>query len=184
MTAVRSRTSSTFATARLLRPVVAAAFAAALVLFAGPGVLHAQNVGLEIGAKPEAVALEDLDGNPVDLARWVGKKPLVLEFWATWCPLCAALEPQLKAAKDRWGDRVDVVFIAVGVNQSPRSIRRHLERHPMPGPMLWDGAGRAVRAFKAPTTSYVVILDAAGAVRYTGVGEDQDIAEAIARIMR
>ena len=173
MTAVRTR----------IRPGLAAAFAAALIALGGPGLLHAQDVGLDIGTKPDAVAVEDLDGNPVDLGQWIGKKPVVLEFWATWCPLCAALEPQLKAAKDRWGDRVDVVFVAVGVNQSPRSIRRHLERHPLPGPMLWDGAGRAVRAFKAPTTSYIVILDATGTVRYTGVGEDQEIAEAVARVM-
>jgi hypothetical protein len=47
---------------------------------------------------------------------------------------------------------------------------------------LWDGKGRAVRAYRAPTTSYVVILDAAGAVAYTGVGESQDLVEALERI--
>lgn len=162
--------------------LVAAAFATSASAFAATA-LRAQDVGIDIGTKPDAVSIEDLDGNAVDLARWVGTKPVVLEFWATWCPLCAALEPQLAAAKGRWGDRVDVVFVAVGVNQSPRSIRRHVERHPLPGPILWDGAGRAVRAFKAPTTSYIVILDATGTVRYTGVGKDQDIAEAVARVV-
>jgi thiol-disulfide isomerase/thioredoxin len=166
------------------RSSLAVAFAASLTAFATPDALPAQDVGLDLGTKPEAVALEDLDGNAVDLAQWIGKKPVVLEFWATWCPLCAALEPQLQAAKQRWGDRVDVVFIAVGVNQGPRTIRRHLERHQLPGPILWDGAGRAVRAFKAPSTSYIVVLDASGTVRYTGVGDDQEIAEAVERVVR
>jgi thiol-disulfide isomerase/thioredoxin len=152
--------------------------------FAAPAALQAQDGGLAIGAKPAAVAIEDLDGNAVDLGQWIGKKPVVLEFWATWCPLCAALEPQLKAAKERWGDRVDVVFIAVGVNQSPATIRRHLQRHPLPGPILWDGDGRAVRAFEAPSTSFIVVLDAAGTVRYTGVGNEQDVGAAVASVMR
>lgn len=65
--------------------------------------------------------------------------------------------------------------VAVAVNQTKRSIRRHLERDPVPFPVAWDTRGRATRAFMAPTTSYVVILDAEGRVVYTGVGSDQDL---------
>ena len=141
----------------------------------------AQDVGLALGATPAAVTLQDLDGNDVDLARYIGSKPLLIEFWATWCPLCAALEPKLHAARKEHGDNLDVLVIAVGVNQTPRSIRRHMERHAMPGPVLFDGRGRATRAFLAPSTSYIVALDAKGRVVYTGVGEDQDIAAAAAK---
>jgi hypothetical protein len=73
--------------------------------------------------------------------------------------------------------------VAVGVNQSPRSIRRHLTRHELPGRLLWDGKGSAVRAFQAPSTSYVVALDASGTVVYTGLGGDQDIEAAAARAL-
>jgi hypothetical protein len=69
------------------------------------------------------------------------------------------------------------------VNQTPRTIRRHVDRHEMPGRVLFDARGRAARAFMAPTTSYVVALDAQGRVVYTGVGADQDIARAAARAM-
>jgi len=58
-------------------------------------------------------------------------------------------------------------------------VRRHVERHTLPGRVLWDGEGRAVRAFQAPSTSYVVVLDAAGKVVYTGVGAEQEIEEAL-----
>jgi thiol-disulfide isomerase/thioredoxin len=156
---------------------------ATLAALAATTPLAAQDVGIEIGAAPAAVTIEDLDGNPVELANWVGKKPVVFQFWATWCPLCEALEPRVAAAKQRFGDQVEVVFIAVAVNQSQRSIRRHLRDHPLPGPILWDTGGRATRAYKAPTTSYIVVLDAAGRVVYTGVGEDQDIVAAVARTL-
>ncbi|MGH7674347.1 MAG: TlpA family protein disulfide reductase, partial [Gemmatimonadales bacterium] len=110
-----------------------------------------------------------------------GKKPVVIEFWATWCPLCARLFPTLEAAYRRHGADVDFVVIAVAVNQSPRSIRRHLAGHPLPFRVLWDTEGRATRAFAAPTTSYVVALDAKGRVVYTGVGDEQDIELAVSR---
>jgi hypothetical protein len=53
----------------------------------------------------------------------------------------------------------------------------------MPFPVLWDGEGKATRAFRAPTTSYVVILDVNGKVAYTGVGPDQDIEAAVRRVL-
>lgn len=153
-----------------------------LAMFAGGAPLSAQSgIGLELGTTPEPVTLEDLDGNAVDLGRLVGEKPMLLQFWATWCPLCEELAPRLEAAHAQYGDDVEFIQVAVGVNQSPRSIRRHLEAHPTPARVLWDGRGRATRTFEAPTTSYIVVLDADGRVVYTGAGADQDIEAAVAK---
>ncbi|HUP88117.1 MAG TPA: TlpA disulfide reductase family protein [Longimicrobiales bacterium] len=141
----------------------------------------AQEIGLAIGSRPPSVTLTDLEGIKVDLAQYIGKKPVLLEFWATWCPLCKALEPQLTSARQRFGNKVEVIVVAVGVNQSPHSIKRHIEKHKMPGRVLWDGDGEAVRAFMAPGTSYVVMLDKAGKVVYTGAGSEQKLLPALAR---
>ncbi|MDH4044994.1 MAG: TlpA family protein disulfide reductase [Gemmatimonadota bacterium] len=150
-----------------------------LALAVLPGGLHAQDqIGLALGSMPEAVTVEDLDGNAVDLGQWIGKTPVVFQFWATWCPVCEALAPKVQAARATHADTVQFVMVAVGVNQSPRRVRRYLEQHPDMGPVVWDGKGAAVRAFEAPGTSYVVALDASGKVVYTGFGADQDIAGA------
>ena len=118
----------------------------------------------------------------MDLRGYAGKQPVVLEFWATWCPLCKALEPTLKAAHARWGGSVRFAAVGVGVNETPASIRRHLAEHPLPFPVFFDARGAAVRAYQAPTTSYIVILDRTGKVSYTGAGAEQDLAPAIARV--
>ena len=151
----------------------------ALLLAAAP--LAAQEVGLPLGATPPAAQVQDLDGNPVELSRFVGAKPVLVEFWATWCPLCAAILPRMEAARARYGTQVEFVVVGVGVNQTRATIRRHLERHPMPFAVFYDTTGAAVRAWQAPTTSYVVVLDAHGRVVYTGTGEDQDIEAAVGR---
>lgn len=143
--------------------------------------LRAQDVGLELGVTPPAALVQDLAGETADLSQlFVGKKPVLFEFWATWCPLCAKLLPRMEAAQRRYGGRVEFVVIGVGVNQTRQSMWRHLEQHPMPFRFYFDNAGAAVRAFDAPTTSYIVALDASGRVVYTGVGKDQDV-EAAAR---
>jgi thiol-disulfide isomerase/thioredoxin len=140
-------------------------------------------IGIPRGAIPPAVEIEDLDGEAVDLAQFVGEVPVLLQFWARWCDVCEALAPTMTAAYERFGDHVTFLVVAVGVNQSPRSIRRYVERHPVTGRLLWDGKGRATRAFQAPITGYIVILDAEGRVAYTGAGEDQDIVAALERVL-
>lgn len=162
-------------------------FSAVALSLGAPRLGHAQDegdMGIALGAMPPVVTIADLNGHPVDLGQVVGKKPVLFEFWATWCPLCQALLPKLEAAHARYGDRVDFVAIAVAVNQSRSSVLRHLARHPIPFRFLWDTDGNAVRAFQAPSTSYVVVLDAAGKVVYTGIGEGQDIEGAVRRVVR
>jgi len=155
-----------------------ASFVVALLLT--PALLRAQDViGIPVGETPPTVTLENLNGDSVALAQWIGKKPVIVEFWATWCPICAELLPRMEAAQKKFGDRAEFVVIAVAVTQSKNSVRRHLDKHPMPFTFLWDGNGAAVRAFQAPSTSYVAALDAQGRVVYTGVGSDQNIEAAM-----
>jgi thiol-disulfide isomerase/thioredoxin len=165
-------------------PVLRPLLFAATVLLAAAGFdrAAAQDIGLPVGTQVAPVTIEDLDGNAVDLGRYIGRRPVILQFWATWCPLCEELEPSMRAVQQRYGGNVDVLVIAVGVNQNPRSIRRHLERHSIPGTVLFDAEGAATRAFKAPATSYVVVLDRDGRVAYTGQGGDQDVAAAVGRV--
>lgn len=142
-----------------------------------------QDMGIAIGATPPAVTIQDLDGRPVNLGAMIGKQPLLVEFWATWCPLCAALMPQLDSAYARHRNKVAFVSVAVAVNESPASVKRHLAREPHAFPFLWDANGSAVRAFQAPSTSYIVLLDANGIVVYTGLGEDQNIEAALQKVI-
>lgn len=167
---------------RSVRVACAGWLVAVALAAAPPAGAQESGIGLALGSVPESAAVEDLDGNAVDLAQWVGKKPVLIEFWATWCPICKALEPELEEARRQYGDRVEFLIIGVGVSQTPRSIRRHVEEHAPPGRVLFDRRGAAARAFAAPTTSYIVVLDAQGKVTYTGSGEEQPIVEAVRKV--
>ena len=141
------------------------------------------SVSLALGTVGPGAAVEDLDGNAVDLIDYVRGKPALIEFWATWCELCEALQPQLDRIQIEHGDDLNVVAVAVGVAQTVRRVQRHLDDHDPGYPYLWDARGAAVRAYNATTTSIVVMLDAEGKVAYTGVGADQDLVGAVRELL-
>jgi hypothetical protein len=58
-------------------------------------------------------------------------------------------------------------------------VRRYVAEHQPPFRTLYDDAGTSTRAYAAPTTSFIVIVDRAGKVAYTGTGASQDLAAAL-----
>ena len=137
--------------------------------------------GIAVGAKAPGAAVELLDGTAIDLARFMGSKPVVMEFWATWCPLCRKLEPQMQALRKQYGDRAHFVSVGVPQNQSPERQQAHVTKEGMTGEFVFDRNSAAIGAYKVPHTSYVVVIDAAGTVVYTGVGAEQDLGAAMAK---
>jgi thiol-disulfide isomerase/thioredoxin len=154
---------------------------AAWVLVARP--MAAQDLGIEVGTRAPAVIVNALDGKPVNLGQYIGKTPMLIEFWATWCPNCRELMPALLDAERKYGRRVKFVALAVAINQSPERVRRFLAAHPLPHDTFYDTDGKAAGAFDAPATSYVVILDKMGKVVYTGLGGKQDLDAALKKAL-
>ena len=157
---------------------------AALVLAAVPlaSPVRAQESGIAVGADAPVVTVRDLDGKAVDLGQYIGKKPVFLEFWATWCELCEELLPRVRAAKADYGNQVEFFGVNVTVNQSRDRVRRYLEKHHPPFRTLYDDEGVSTRAYQAPATSYVVIVDRSGKIAYTGSGGTQDFNTVLRRI--
>ena len=156
----------------------------ALLLLAAPVATPAaaQDAGLEVGVKAPVVTVKDLEGTPVGLEQYIGKQPLFMEWWATWCEQCDALLPRVRAAHAELGDKVAFLGINVAVNQTPERVRRYVESSKPPFRTLYDEEGESTRAYAAPTTSYVVIVDRAGRVAYTGTGGDQEFLGALRRV--
>ena len=137
--------------------------------------------GIPVGTRAPAVVINDLDGRPLDLATVLGTRPVLIEFWATWCSLCKALLPQLETIRKRWGDAVELIGVNVTVNDSRARVKRYLEEHRPPFRALYDEKGVGARAYDVPGTSYVVVVDRSGKVSYTGSGDRQNLVAAVAK---
>ncbi|MBM3906800.1 MAG: TlpA family protein disulfide reductase [Gemmatimonadetes bacterium] len=144
---------------------------------------QAQDGGIEVGAKAPGAAVESLDGQAVDLSSVLGKEPVVIQFWATWCPTCKSLEPKMTAAQAKYAGKVRFVGVAVSVNQSPRAVQAYAAKHAAKMTHFFDRRGKAVDAYEVPATGFVVVVNKAGTVVYTGLGSDQDLDAAIKKAM-
>jgi thiol-disulfide isomerase/thioredoxin len=140
------------------------------------------DVGLKVGAEAPAAVVERLDGGTVNIADYYGRQPVVLEFWATWCPLCKKLEPSLQAARQKYAGKVTFVSVGVPANQTPEKQKAYVEDRKLTGVFTFDRSSAAMKAFAVPHTSYIVVVGTDRRVAYTGVGDDQDIDAVLAKL--
>lgn len=161
----------------------AALVATCAALAAAPATAAQDDIGISVGATAPGAVVHTLDGKSIDLSQYLGKGPVLLEFWATWCPNCKELEPTLLKLVKQYSPRVTFIDVAVSANESPERVKRYVEKYKYTHHVVYDTDGNAVTAYNVPATSYVVLVNAAGKVVYTGLGGDQDLEAAIRKVL-
>lgn len=111
-----------------------------------------------------ATPLADAQGRTVDLAQRRGK-PLVLNFWATWCPPCVEEMPELSALAALL--QPDVEIVGIGID-SAANIRQFAEKHRISYPLLIAGVAglESVRGLgnEAGGLPFTVLVDRKGQI--------------------
>ncbi len=96
----------------------------------------------EVGERAPKFALRDVDGERVRFPADAGARPVVVLFWASWCPYCKALMPHLADLKTEQGDALDVYAVNFGEQGDQREALRGMD---FPFVMLPRGDGVATR---------------------------------------
>lgn len=137
-------------------------------------------VGTEAEATFWASQFEGPNGEAVDLAAWRGK-PLLVNFWATWCPPCVEELPLLNAFYRAHAARGWQV-LGLAVDQ-PSAVRSFLQKLPLAFPVGMAGlAGTQLsRELGNPTGGlpYTVVMGADGTVLHRKIGKvsETDLAQ-------
>jgi thiol-disulfide isomerase/thioredoxin len=116
-------------------------------------------------------SLPDLQGVSHRLADWRGR-PLIVNFWATWCEPCRSEIPVLEALRhENAGNRLEIVGIAV---DHPASVIKLVKELGIEYPVLVGERGglEAVAAFGVDTVlPFTVFADAQGRIVTLKIGE-------------
>lgn len=148
--------------------------AAVLGVLAGAGAAWWGRRPAEEGGGAEALwplSLQTPRGAPLDLSSLRGR-PLLVNFWATWCPPCVEEMPLLDAFfRDHAGKGWQVVGLAV---DQPSAVRTFLQRTPVSFPIAFAGLeGTALAKALGNQTGglpFTVVVSADGSIRERRMG--------------
>jgi thiol-disulfide isomerase/thioredoxin len=115
--------------------------------------------------------LTALDGSKVTLSSFRGK-PVVIDFWGTWCPPCRLAVPELVKLYGEFSPK-GVVFLGVALNDNPDSLAKFQKDNAVPYPILL-GTDQAAKDFKVTGIPMLVLLDKAGWTAYHETGFEPD----------
>ncbi|HYN78585.1 MAG TPA: TlpA disulfide reductase family protein [Lamprocystis sp. (in: g-proteobacteria)] len=136
------------------------ALLATAILAAPLGPLHGapDQTLTPIPDRPPAPAfdLQDAQGQPQRLAEHLGK-PVILNFWATWCPPCRAEMPAMQRAYQALAAE-GIAVIAVNVGDDADAIGEFLEETPVDFPLPMDTDSKVAQRYpmKGLPTTYVI----------------------------
>ena len=103
-----------------------------------------------------AFALPDANGKQVSLADYQGQ-PLILHFWATWCPYCKKLQPGLEAVAQQYAGQ-GLALLAVSYNEDegaePQAVLRQRGLH-FKTLVNGDAVAGLYRVRGTPTTFFI-----------------------------
>jgi len=132
----------------------AAAPVAAAPAPAGPDTSHA-------GKPIPTVEIKKDDGTPGKLSDFKGK-PLLVNFWATWCVPCIKELPTLDALAARDAGKLQVVLVNEDL-EGARVVTPFLQKHPLKNTKPWlDTANALINPTKVASLPTTILYDANG----------------------
>lgn len=115
--------------------------------------------------------LMNLDGETLALSDFQGT-PLLINFWATWCPPCLEEMPLLQAYADRY--QGDLAVLAINAGEDALVVRDFVAQQELTLTILLDPTGAAINQYRVYGFPTTLFFDADGDLRSTHIGELND----------
>lgn len=116
-------------------------------------------------------AMLDWDGNAVKLSDLTGK-PIVLNFWASWCPPCKAEMPDFEEAYKKYGDRVHFIMLNLtdGYSETIDTAKAHINACGYTFPVYFDTSGAGGYFYEVQAIPQTCFINDRGQLVSTSVG--------------
>ena len=104
------------------------------------------------------ISLRDTNGNETTLSELRGR-PVIVNFWATWCPPCRAEMPAMQRAYMDYADEKVIILAVNSINQdSLPAVKQFVDEFDITFPVLLDTQGIAANTYQIsslPTTFFI-----------------------------
>ena len=128
-------------------------------------------------------AMLDADGNELRLSDFFGA-PIVLNFWATWCPACVIETPHFETLYLEMGNEIHVIKVNLldGQRETRAAVDRFMEEQGYTFSLYFDKAGEAASAYGIRGIPQTIFIDAEGYIvaRLMGAASEQELRAGIA----
>ena len=143
----------------------------------------AQLPGTPVAAALPDVTVTTLGGEAVNLADLRGR-PLLINFWATWCPPCREEMPALERIERKWAERGAVVVV-INFAEDAETIRGYLAENGLSLSVFQDSSGEVAQKLDITYLPTTLFVDSAGVIRSRNGGAlSQGQMEAALRALR
>lgn len=122
---------------------------------------------LEKGNKAPDFTAELVDGTTLTLSELQGK-PVIINFWATWCGPCVKEMPAFERLKADYGDEIGI--IAVNCGDDAETVKEFVEKNGYTFPIALDETYDISMLYPTNGIPYTVILDENGTVSHLSTG--------------
>ena len=113
--------------------------------------------------------LETLEGETYSLSAMAGKVVL-LDVGASWCGPCNISIPEVKTIYKHFSKNDDVVIWGINDGETPEQVRKSLDEHQQPWPVLLDRNQQLRKAYQFKGIPFFIVIDKAGNWQYSFLG--------------
>ena len=110
--------------------------------------------------------LETLEGETYTLSAMRGKV-ILLDVGASWCGPCNMAIPEIKIVHERFREVDDVVVWGINSGETPYQVRKFLDEHQPPWPMLLDPHREVSKAYQIKAIPFFILIDKNGNWQYS-----------------
>ena len=104
-----------------------------------PGYIEEDPILAKLVGKPApALTLKSIDGKPINLSDFYGKRPVYLKLWATYCIPCRVQMPGLKKIFASTGDRMTVIAVNAGIGDDIGKVKQFVQDFGLHMPVAVD----------------------------------------------